>query len=842
MFNWISGFSFAAVKFNLMKSNSIKHLLFALSLLCFASTGFAQTASVKGKISLSTGTNADNVSVTIKNTQIGTVTDTDGNYEIKNLKPGNYVLRVSLVGFSSKERNITLQAGSEIVENFELVSGSEQLAEVTIENGKTNKFARKESVVVSKMPLKNLENPQVYTTISGELLKEQVVTNIDDALKNAPGLSQLWVSTGRGGDGSGYYSLRGFAVQPTMVNGLPGLTNSSLDPQNIERIEVIKGPSGTLFGSSLISYGGLININTKRPYNHFGGEISYISGSYGLNRLTADVNVPLDSEHKMNFRLNSSLHKEDSFQDAGFRKSFFVAPSLSFEANDRLSFLVNAEILNWESTNPTMLFFDRNAPLRVHDMNQFRYDNKKSYTSNQLTLETPSYNLQGQMFYKLSSKWTSQTVLSRSSQKSQGYYSYLYEGSQFLPITEGVTFARYFNYQNSTGQTTDIQQNFIGDFTIGKMRNRIVAGLDYFNRTQTDNSSGYVQNGFVYVGSSLDQFNAMLGITDPTQFVDDSGDLTKAGSDALLEGAPINISKSKQDVYSVYASDVLNITPALSAMVSGRIDRFFNYIDAHQDNPQAQTTFSPKFGLVYQPILDKVSVFANYMDGFTNTAPSSNRINGVNRPVVFDPEHAKQFEIGTKVNLMGDKITASLSYFDIRVTDAVYSTLEADPDPNDNVPGDLINHQDGAQKNRGFEADVQANPIEGLNFVFGYSYVDSRLTQGDADFVGNRPESAGPRNLVNFWASYKFRGKLDGFGIGFGGNYADMNRIMNRNYAGTFTLPSYTVLNSSLFYTKDRFTLTLKVDNIANKDTYDGWSTVHPRNMRSVLGGLTYKF
>ncbi|NUY80405.1 TonB-dependent receptor [Flavobacterium sp. MAH-1] len=825
-----------------MKSNSIKHLLFALSLLCFAATGLAQTASVKGKISLSTGTNADNVSVTIKNTQIGTVTDTDGNYEIKNLKPGNYVLRVSLVGFSSKEKNITLQAGSEIVENFELASGSEQLAEVTIENGKTNKFARKESVVVSKMPLKNLENPQVYTTISGELLKEQVVTNIDDALKNAPGLSQLWVSTGRGGDGSGYYSLRGFAVQPTMVNGLPGLTNSSLDPQNIERIEVIKGPSGTLFGSSLISYGGLININTKRPYNHFGGEISYISGSYGLNRLTADVNVPLDSEHKMNFRLNSSLHKEDSFQDAGFRKSFFVAPSLSFEANDRLSFLVNAEILNWESTNPTMLFFDRNAPLRVHDMNQFRYDNKKSYTSNQLTLETPSYNLQGQMFYKLSSKWTSQTVLSRSSQKSQGYYSYLYEGSQFLPITEGVTFARYFNYQNSTGQTTDIQQNFIGDFKIGQLRNRIVAGLDYFNRTQTDNSSGYVQNGFVYVGNSLDQFNAMLGITDPTQFVDDSGDLTKAGSDALLEGAPINISKSKQDVYSVYASDVLNITPALSAMVSGRIDRFFNYIDAHQDNPQAQTTFSPKFGLVYQPILDKVSVFANYMDGFTNTAPSSDRINGVNRPVVFDPEHAKQFEIGTKVNLMGDKITASLSYFDIRVTDAVYSTLEADPDPNDNIPGDLINHQDGAQKNRGFEADVQANPIEGLNLVFGYSYVDSRLTQGDADFVGNRPESAGPRNLVNFWASYKFRGKLDGFGIGFGGNYADKNRIMNRNYAGTFTLPSYTVLNSSLFYTKDRFTLTLKVDNIANKDTYDGWSTVHPRNMRSVLGGLTYKF
>src|SRR3546814_18111190 len=46
-----------------------------------------------------------------------------------------------------------------------------------------------------------------------------------------------------------YYSMRGFSVQPTMVNGLPGLTNGSLDPAGIERIDVIKGPSGTLFGS-----------------------------------------------------------------------------------------------------------------------------------------------------------------------------------------------------------------------------------------------------------------------------------------------------------------------------------------------------------------------------------------------------------------------------------------------------------------------------------------------------------------------------------------------------------------------------------------------------------------
>src|SRR6201999_4346971 len=116
------------------------------------------------------------------------------------------------------------------------------------------------------MPLKSIENPQVYSTVSSDLLKQQAITNFDDALKNVPGVHKLWESTGRGyGDGTSYFSLRGFEAQATMVNGLPGLTSGSLDPANIERIEVIKGPSSTLFGSSIVSYGGLINTVTKRP-------------------------------------------------------------------------------------------------------------------------------------------------------------------------------------------------------------------------------------------------------------------------------------------------------------------------------------------------------------------------------------------------------------------------------------------------------------------------------------------------------------------------------------------------------------------------------------------------
>lgn len=839
----ISLFTFALSKtiLNKMKVKFTIPLLSLFFILLTSTMTWAQEkGSIKGKISLNDNQSPENISVVLKGTRLGTVTDENGNYKIKNVKAGNYTLKISAIGYITKELKINLAEGQELTQNAKINYNSEELTEVTINGSKKNHFARKENPQVSRLPLKNLENPQSYTTITGELLKEQIVTNFDDALKNAPGITQLWASTGRAGDGAGYYALRGFPVQPTMVNGLPGLTNGSLDPANIDRIEIIRGPSGTLFGSSLISYGGLINTTTKRPYKGFGGEVNYTVGSYGLNRVTVDLNTPLNEQKSLNFRVNSAYNKQESFQDAGFRESFFIAPSLSYEANDRLSFLVNTEFMSNESTNPTMLFLDRGTPLRVHNIDELNYDNKRSYTSNELTMKTPSYNIQAQMNYKLSDQWSSQTVFSNSSAKSKGNYTYLYEGTSnplLASITEGIVLGRFFTDQDNQNKTTDIQQNFNGDFKIGSIRNRIVVGFDYFKRTAIDRSTGYFGNGYIYIGDDLASFNAIFGPTNG-----DTGDLTKAGSDAIIGNSPRNNNKTKQEIYSTYVSNVINFTPVLSAMLSLRADRFMNA----KNGGYNQTVFSPKFGLVYQPILDKVSVFANYMNGFVNVPPGQNRQATIITPLVLDPEHANQLEFGTKLNLFKDKLYATFSYYDIRVSDQVYviETPYVDPaDPTTEQPNNQDTFQDGAQKNKGFEAEFVANPINGLNIVFGYSYNDAVLTKGDVDFVGRRSENAGPRNLANLWASYKFTtGALRGFGLGFGGNYVGDNMIMNRNTAGTFTIPEYTVLNASLFYNAEKFGVNVKLNNIENKEIYDGWSTIHPKDPRAIVASFTYKF
>lgn len=682
------------------------------------------------------------------------------------------------------------------------------LKEVIVNTNKY-KYKREKSTTVSKMPLNNIENPQVYNTVTSELLKEQVVTNFNDALKNATGITRLWESTGRGGDGAEYFSMRGFAVQPTMINGLPGINNGSIDPANVDNIEVIKGPSGTLFGSSLISYGGLINTVTKKPYSTFGGEISYISGSYGLDRITADVNVPLNSDVAV--RINTAYQKENSFQDAGFGKSFFFAPSLSYKVNDKLSFLINTEFTNRNSANAPMIFLSRYSPLSFNSIELFERNYKKSFTSNELSISNPTYSLQAQMFYKLSDQWTSQTVLSRSNSKTSGYYSYLFDASN------GNDFSRYISKRNGETLATDIQQNFIGDFKIGSLRNRLVAGIDYYKSNIINGSTGWLGNGTV---SLIDG--------------SDTGDLTQAGVDNLLVGSFEGNSTAETEVISAYASNVLNITDKLSAMASLRIDNFKSKT-ATEENSQAAV--SPKFGLVYMLIKDKVSVFSNYMNGFVNVTPREvSEVDGSNpRMESFDPEQANQYEIGLKTNLYKDIISASISYYNIDVKNRIMT------DPN-NINNSI---QGGEVNSKGIELSFTANPVKGFNIIAGFSNNNSEVTKdnpGDG-YLGQRPEEAGPETLVNFWANYTLTsGKLKGFGIGFGGNYASEYKTLNRANIGTFELPSYTVLNSALSYTSDKFNIALKLNNALNEKYYSGWSTVTPQRLRSVTAGLTYKF
>jgi iron complex outermembrane recepter protein len=791
----------------------------------FCGSAWAQSAgtgSIRGTVKTSDGNPAEYVNVNIEGTAKGAVADSKGGFVISRIAPGTYTVVASFIGLEAQRQTVEVKAGEQATINFALQENTAKLQEVVVSGNRLNV----ESAYVNKMPLKNLENPQVYNSVSSDILKQQAIVNFDDALKNVPGIQKLWESTGRGGDGAAYYALRGFEAQATVVNGLPGLTNGSLDPANIERIEVIKGPSVTLFGSSLVSYGGLINTVTKKPYQGFGGEVGYTAGSFGLNRITADINTPLGNEDVL-LRVNTAYQTENSFQDAGFRNSFFFAPTLQYKASSRLSFLLVTEFMQEEKTNQMMLFLGRDTPLQFANLDAVNYNPKLSLTSNDLSIKNPRMNLQATATYKISDNWTSQTVLSRGSAKASGYYSYLYDNENGLG-----EFGLWITNMNAQTLTTDIQQNFIGDFKLGNLRNRIVVGLDYYERNLIDNGAGWA---WVH---NVNPQGVVNYVTDP-----ETGEeapptyLTRSSVDNLLSTTRPSAANTKDAAYSAYISDVINITPQLLAQASLRVDYFDNKGDMRTDtDDQNQTALSPKFGLLYQILPERVSVFANYLNGFKNVNSETMNIGGVSSTKTFDAEHANQIEFGAKTNLLSERLNVTASYYDITLKNVVTA----------GSPGQH-SLQGGEVRSKGFEFDLHGSPVKGLSLIAGFSHNDSEVVKGDEANVwletGRRPIYAGPKDQVNFWATYTLTaGALEGFGVGFGGNYSSQLAILDSQVTGTFYLPEYVVMNATVFYNAPRFRVGLNLNNLTDKEYYTGYSTINPQKARNAMASFAYKF
>ncbi|RZK90430.1 MAG: TonB-dependent receptor, partial [Hymenobacter sp.] len=111
------------------------------------------------------------------------------------------------------------------------------------------------------------------------------------------------------------------------------------------------------------------------------------------------------------------------------------------------------------------------------------------------------------------------------------------------------------------------------------------------------------------------------------------------------------------------------------------------------------------------------------------------------------------------------------------------------------------------------------------------------------DVNGYRPATASSPYLANAWVSYRQpAGPLKGLGLGFGGNYASDNKIINSASLGTFILPNYTVLNASVFYDLPHYRFSAKVDNLTDKHYWIGYTTMNAQKLRSIIGSVAYKF
>ena len=711
-----------------------------------------------------------------------------------------------------------------------------------------NSILKKDSEYTNKMPLKAIENPQLFSTVDKIFFENQMIYSVDDAYRNVTGIQKMWSATNRAGDGGAYIALRGFVSNNSLRNGLVAPVTTSIDAVNVEKLEVLKGPSATLYGSNVTSYGGAVNRVTKKPYDTFGGSVSLIGGSYNYYRAQADVNAPLTKDNKLMFRVNTAYTNTGTFQKTDAKNTYTAfTPSLLYKVNDKLDISVEYEMFDTKATPEQSFFYLSKATTSVDnmkDLEKLGLDYKQSYYGDGMYTTAKVRNLFGQVNYKINDNIRSSTNVSNAYTYSNGFNPYF--TASFNPSDNQLYVSRGDQSTDQSKKTYfQLQQNFNFDYKFGNdMRNRTVVGFDYM-KIKSRLHYKYNAQGFID--------------TVPANGYDYGNTFNSDILDAIYQN-PDNVSLydqvDDQDTYSAYIANVFTPITGLNIMAGLRYESndFKGGYLWNKENPLPaynQSAFSPKAGIVYEIVKDKFSVFGNYQNSFKSNGyyTSDNR----NTQSLSDPERANQFEGGFKTSIFKGRVNATLSYYNIKVKNTILPTTEPVFDSNGApIPFTFVENQVGKLKSEGVELEVNAYLVKGLSLVGGVSYNDSEYLESGLDTKGRRPGTAGSPWLASLYASYQILdGKLKGLGFGIGGNYANDHREINNNILDAnnnvvgeniFILPKYLVLNASAFYDTKKFRIGVKVDNFTNQHYWVGFTTANPQQLINALGSLTYKF
>jgi iron complex outermembrane recepter protein len=608
--------------------------------------------------------------------------------------------------------------------------------------------------------------PQAIQVIPKQVLQEQRVQRLSDALRNTAGV------TPGGSDRNVFdgFVIRGFSNRNIIRNGLRDDTNITAGSGigNIEQIEILRGPASVLFGQG--GAGGTVNIVTKKPLETPLYSIEGTIGSYDLYSGAIDLTGPLNESKTLLYRLNASAFSSGSFVDFVDIERYLIAPVLTWRIGENTALTLEAEYFDTKQRN------DRGIPalgtLLPNPNGQIprnRFTNEPSIDKNNRQVWRVGYNLE----HRFNEDWKIQNSLRGSFQKSQqnsGFPTSLDDDARTL--NRGLFVAE------ATVESYVLDTNLTGKFNTGNIKHQLLFGLD-LSREVFQGTSQRV------AVSPLDLFNPVYGSQNIGAVM------------AEFPNEPFT-----QEGLGFYLQNQISLADNFKLVIGGRLDIVNQQqedADRNVTDFQEDTAFSPRIGIVYQPS-QLVSLYANYSRSFEQvTGTTFDR-------GLFRPERGTQYEVGAKFDWT-NQLSSTLSLYQITRSN-VLTTDPINPD---------FSIQTGEQRSRGFEIDIVGEILPGWKIIGGYAYTDAQITQDNDLPVGNRINNV-PKNALSLWNTYEIQqGNLQGLGFGIGLFYVGERE---GDLSNTFSLPSYLRTDASLFYRKDKFRAALNVQNLFDNEYF----------------------
>lgn len=649
----------------------------------------------------------------------------------------------------------------------------EELEEILVLGTQPERYQSGRSDSLTGFPLDFLEMPRIVETIPEQLILDQKVTELDEALRNVPGIS---LSDGFGGTNDDFF-LRGYRRNTVYRDGLRRRSNFKINTTNIERVEVIKGPASIGFGQ--VDPGGLVNVVTKAPLDEPWNYVELRGGRWSNYLALLDISRPVNES--FGFRVVGSLQDSESFRDFTTIKRNVIAATGRLQLTDATSLGVSIEVRDEErpldrGTIAVAVPGGTRAVVNtVADIPRSRrfgepfeiFETEFQFYGLDLNHEfNDRWSLRAAVAFETSDSDDIQArprgifIFDESVQFVDGFFADPLNPptpeSEFDEPTDQIWLARRVDgSQDREIDATFANLRLTGFAETGSITHLLSFSADY----RDDEESRF----FGTTPNTNGVTTPLFDINNPVY-----GNLQPVFSGGFQ-------TDTNTDEYGFAIQDFMRFNDKFAALIGLR----FDVADADGDGPldDADET-SPQVGLLYSPT-DTVSLFASYSEAFVpNTSLRVDLDGNVSVSEPFPPENSEQTEFGVKSQFFDGKLNVSVAVYDIKKENVVIGSGD---------DAELVDGQDA----QGFEVSANGQPIPGMNVVFGYAHTDTELPDG------TRPRNVA-ENTANGWISYEFQGgSMAGVGFGTGFFYSDDRFGDNAN---TWSLGDYTTYDASIWY------------------------------------------
>jgi len=558
-----------------------------------------------------------------------------------------------------------------------------------------------------------LETPGQVTVIDEQLIDEQRASTLGNVLKNDSS-----ISSGKTDRNRESFKLRGFDLSSSsgyLRDGKQHWSHYRQPIELLERVEVLKGPAGLLYGKS--APGGLVNMVAKKPTYETQVNISQDLGSNNDSRTTADLSGSLNDDQTLRARAVVSKQSYDSWRtysdgSTPSTERFVGGLFVDYDINDKVTVSVHYDKTNDNGSVDSGAYIKDGKPVLGEE---FIWDAQWSTIENDV--ENAGFDIAAQ----LSDNWGLKIGYNHQDFRRNDVETRSTAGSYVEDDGNGnstVTYKGFDRRDHWVFNTAFI--DLVGEFDAFGMQHQTLVGANWL---------GYYYSGVTYTG---DTTTGVIG--DPFE---KNIDYTKAPKISLTE----------RDSYGIYVQDMVTVNDQWQVLAGLRFDREVN--EDHTYN-----NVLPKLGLIYHP-KENGSIYATYSESFEPKDPINNTLD-VNDGVERDPLKGKLYEIGSKWELMDNQLLLSGAIFDI-----TQENMSVEQPVSDIVGKNVKTIQIGKQVHRGAEFSAMGYVTEAVSLSGSMTYLDAEIhDEFDTSIDGNRPADV-PEFSASVWSRYSFANNTD---------------------------------------------------------------------------------